>query len=506
MRDTTAVANQRDSLKNHAVRGLALTLVFSGGAVFEAVTLSSLHNADLWRHLRVGSWILDTRVWPHTGLFSQSAALPWRDFSWGYDVFAALVYRSLGLRALPALQMTFHVALAVLTFLLAGGRRRFWSAAAFSILVQYVLGTLGPTSEFCSVLFFALQLILIQKVRSSGDSRWTYLLPPLFVFWANCDIDFVFGIAVLILFVLSLLAEAFGASVGWSWAQQPRRRVPIKIALVAGFACLAASLVNPYGYQAYPAFLQTQADAINVNVSGHLAMGFQRPQDYLLLVLTMIAFLVLGLLRSRQLFPVSLLILCAVLAFHAERAGWLAALASVLVIGEATSQQNADHHPVAPCWSRRFAGGIASLTLLLCAAFFFLCVPANNAMLLARVADQFPVRACDYIREHQLPQPLFNDDQWGNFLTWYLPQYPVALDSRRGLYPEDAERDYAKVMKADLGYQDFPPMRQAQTLLLQKNSVMAEALRGLPGFQIVYEDALAIVFLQQSKDYKSASD
>jgi hypothetical protein len=499
MRDTT-VANQRDSLKSHAIRALGVALVFSGGAVFEAVGLSSLHNADVWRHLRVGSWILDTRAWPHTGLFSQSASLPWRDFSWGYDVLAALVYGFFGLRALPALLMMFRVALAAVTFFLAGGRRNFWTAAAFSILAQYVLGTLGPTSEFCSVLFFAVQLILIQKVQSSGDSRWIYLLPLLFALWANCDIDFVFGIAALILFVLSLLAEAFGASVGWSWAQQARGCVPIKTALIAGFACLAASLVNPYGYQAYPAFFQTQADAINVNVSGHFAMGFHRPQDYVLLLLTMIAFLVLGLLGSRQLFPALLLILCAVVAFHAERVGWLVALASVFVIGEATSQQNADRQPVASCWLPRFAGMTASLTLLLCAAFFLLCVPATNATLLARVADQFPVRACDYLREHQLPQPLFNDDQWGSFLTWYLPQYPVSIDSRRGLYPEDAERDYAKVMKADLRYQDYPPIRQAQTLLLQKNSVMAEALQELPGFQVAYADALAIVLLQRSKD------
>lgn len=500
MRDTTSVAHQCHSPKSQAIRGLALALVFSGAAIFEARTLSSLHHADVWRHLRMGSWILDTRAWPHTGLFSQSAGLPWRDSSWGYDVLAALAYRSLGLRALPALLMMFRVALAVLAFFLAGGRRRFWAAAAFSVLVQYVLGTFGPTSEFCSVVFFGVELGLIQKTRISEDFRWMYLLPPLFVLWANLDVGFVYGIAVSILFVLFSILAARGAAAGWSWLPQTRTRVPVQTAIIVGVACLAASLVNPYGGHAYPAFFQTQTGAINVNVSGYGAMGFHRPQDYLLLLLTMTAFLVLGLFRSRHLFPVSLLIFCTILAFRDERAGWLVALASLFVIGEATSQQNADGRQSAPYWSQRFSAATASVTLLLCGSFFFLYVPSNNATLLAQVADQFPVRACDYIRQHQLPQPFFNDDQWGSFLTWYLPEYPVAIDTRRGLYSEAQERDYAKVMNADLRYQDFPPMRQAQTLLLQKNSVIAEALRGLPGFQVAYEDTLAILLLQQPKD------
>jgi hypothetical protein len=497
MRDAILVASKRDALGTQPIRALALTLFLSAGAIFEALVLSSLHDPEVWRHLRVGAWILDTRAWPHSGLFSQSADLPWRDFSWGYDVLAALVYRFLGLRAVPALLMMFRVALAVVTFVLAGGRRQFWTAAALSVVVQYLLGTLGPTSEFCSVVLFGVELILIQKVRISGDCRWMYLLPPLFVLWASFDIGFVYGIVVFILFAFFSVAEPRGASAGWSWVQETRAR---KTVIVAGLACLAASLVNPYGYQAYPTFCRSQTDAINVNLPGYAAMGFHRPQDYLLLLLTMAAFLTLGLLRSRQLFPASLLIFCTILAFHAQRAGWLVALASLFVMGEAIPRQKTTKRQGARSWPGKLSVATACLMLLLCGVFFFVCVPANNTTLLAHVADQFPVRACDYIRQHELPRPVFNGDEWGNFLTWYLPEYPVAIDSRRGLYSEDQESDYANVMKAGMRYQDFAPMRQARTLLMEKKRVMGEALRELPDFQVAYEDAQAIVFLQQNKE------
>ena len=119
---------------------------------------------------------------------------------------------------------------------------------------------------------------------------------------------------------------------------------------------------------------------------------------------------------------------------------------------------------------------------------------------MARIAEIFPVRACDQIRDHQLPGPLFNSYAWGSFLTWYLPEYPVAIDGRRGLYPDQEEIDYFKVMIAEIPYQSFPPMQRARTLLLDKQGIMGEALRGLPGFHVAYEDSISIVLLQDKKE------
>jgi hypothetical protein len=500
MENSSSVANARDALGRHAIQALVLALVFSVAAVWETLTPSSLHNPDIWRHLRIGSWILANRAWPQGGLFSQSAGSPWRDFSWGYDVLAAIAYQFLQLRAVPALLLSFRVALAVITFFLAGGQRNFWIAVGFSAVVQYVLGGFGPTSEFCSVVFLGVELILIQKTRTSGDSRWMYFVPALFLFWANLDIGFVYGIFVFLLFVLCLSIESYGTARDWSLVQKTGAQVSVKTAAVTALACLAASLVSPYGYHAYPAFFADQGDTMNVNIPGYAAMGFHRGQDYVLLLLTMSAFTALGVFRSRQPFPLSLLIACTILGFHAERAGWLVALASLFVIGEIFSEANQNSAQYVRNWSWQLTTATAILAILVCGTFFFVRVPSSNEVLLARVADQFPIRACNYIRQHDLPRPVFNADEWGSFLTWYLPEYPVAIDSRRGLYSEEQESGYAKVMKADMRYQDFAPMREAQTLLIEKNSVMGEALRGLPGFQVAYEDVLAIVFLQQAKE------
>jgi len=146
------------------------------------------------------------------------------------------------------------------------------------------------------------------------------------------------------------------------------------------------------------------------------------------------------------------------------------------------------------------------VSLGLVVLLYGLLVPRDRNALLGRMAENLPVRACDYIREQQLPAPIFNTQTWGGFLTWYLPEYPVAIDGRRALYPDKWETDYFRVMKVLAPYQDFAPMIQARTLLLYKQSVMGDALRNLAGFRVAYEDNLAVVLVHDNDTRASSRE
>lgn len=125
----------------------AMLVLFASAAILEAfrlTSLSALTNGDVWWHLSSGLWIIQHRAFPRSGLFSQAAAQPWIASSWGYDLLLAWAYKLLGLRAIPVLLMCFKAALAVVTFLLAGGlRSRFWAAVALSAIAQYILGSIS---------------------------------------------------------------------------------------------------------------------------------------------------------------------------------------------------------------------------------------------------------------------------------------------------------------------------------------------------------------------------
>ncbi len=76
----------------------------------------------------------------------------------------------------------------------------------------------------------------------------------------------------------------------------------------------------------------------------------------------------------------------------------------------------------------------------------------------------------------------------------------MAIDGRRGLYPEETELGYFKAMNADIPYRQFPPMNRARTFLMDKAGIMGEALRGVKGFQAIYEDNLSIVYSHETQE------
>jgi hypothetical protein len=458
--------------------------------------LSSITAADFWWHLQTGLEILRTHTLPHTGWFSQSAKLPWIASSWLYDVRIAGWYQLLGLRSLPVLSSIAKLFLAMLMFLLAGGLRgRFWTALALSVVAQYLLFQMPPLPVFCSVLALSIELILLLEFRGRG-SRWViFSLPLLFLAWANLDSHFVYGILVLLLFVAAWLAEPKLSPTAPGISERKRMRSVVLLAIVA--ASIVATWMTPYGWQPWATFWANATSAANVYFPDYQGLRFRSPQDYVLMLLTMAAFLSLGMRRSRDLFQISLLVLCTVAAFHAQRDGWLLVLAAVAVIANPVTEE-------APSGERRATSGESRATFLLAAGVSLVLllvvvaarIPGRDAVL-AKISEHYPVAAADYIRTNHLPTPMFNPYPWGGFLTWYLPEYPVAVDGRTDLYGPDFNIQYAKTMNFEAHYSTFLPLNGAGTILLDKSSTMASALPKVRGFKTVYSDNVAVVLVRE---------
>ena len=54
-----------------------------------------------------------------------------------------------------------------------------------------------------------------------------------------------------------------------------------------------------------------------------------------------------------------------------------------------------------------------------------------------------PVRAVDYLRQHPLPGPIFNESGIGSYLIWAVGErLPVFIDPRVELFPPALWHDY----------------------------------------------------------------
>lgn len=485
------------------VRLSLLLVLFAASAVHEACRLSALFNNDVWWHLRTGIWILEHHTVPHTGLFSQYPGLPWIASSWGYDVLIAAAHKLFGLRAIPMLLMSFKVGLAVATFLLARGwGGNFWAVILLSAVAQYVLVDVQPTPALFSIVFFAVELVLLLECRRSGDVRLLFWMPLLFLLWANLHIQFVIGLFVMAWFLFALFTEQILRRSGVTWIHERQPALPLATVGAVTGAAICSTLVNPYGFHLFQDVLKNAYSEVSFRYFDEMrAMSFRWPQHYVLLSLVMAAFLALGRQRSRDPFKLGIMIAGSLVAFRIQRDMWCIVLPSVAVLADAfcaEPQAPAERAVGANSW--RWEKPLLSVMVLAVFVAAASRVPNDN-VLMNKLSGRFPVKACGFIRENHLPNPLFNAYKWGGFLTWYLPEYPVAMDRRVDLYGEELTEQHFKITGGSQRLDKDPSFSRAQTILLERDSAMARALTTLPAltplYRMLYSDGVAMVLARK---------
>jgi hypothetical protein len=495
------VAHTRGSIFDTApVRMFALLILLTAAPVYAALSLTPLLNGDIWWHLSSGLWIFQNRTFPRSGLFSQYADRPWADISWGFDVLTAGAYKFMGLRAFAVLLMGFKVALAAATFLLARGRRgNFWCAIVLSAIAQYVIVDLLPLPALFSIVLFAVELLLLLESRRSGDLRGLYWLPVLFFYWANVHGQFLLGLLLLGLYLVAEVTEFLLYSSGVRSFPAPAHSLT-RVSAIAGVSVIA-TLLTPYPFEIFQsAFQTTYSKVLFDNFQEMQAMAFRRPQHFVLMLLGMAAFFALGRQRSRDLFKLIVLAIFLMLAFRFQRDVWCVVFPAIAVIADAVADWRREpepcHNSARWKWERPLLA-ILVLVVLLVAIFRMPSNPTSMKL----VSRAFPVKACDFIRANQLPGPLFNTYYWGGFLTWYLPEYPVSIDSRVNLYGDEITARYFKVSNGTERLETDPRFAGAHTLLLERNSGMLKALTTIPvlrdQFRVAYQDDVATVLVRQ---------
>ncbi|HVC40445.1 MAG TPA: hypothetical protein VND54_00545 [Candidatus Saccharimonadales bacterium] len=217
---------------------LAAILILTAG-----VGLDALSDPDVWWHIRLGDWIIEHHQIPAGELFAYTAfGNPLVAHEWlSETIFAALaaagglllVTMVMGLVAWSALGATVlrgHLRGAgpvVLAIGLALGAR----------VAEPVLGTRPQVFTFALICWTL--WIADTYLRSGGRRIW--LLPPLFLLWANLHAGFIAGVGLLVMVVA---AEAVKRR--WSIGTvAPRRRIT-GLGMAVGASALAACL-NPYG-------------------------------------------------------------------------------------------------------------------------------------------------------------------------------------------------------------------------------------------------------------------
>jgi hypothetical protein len=109
--------------------------------------------------------------------------------------------------------------------------------------------------------------------------------------------------------------------------------------------------------------------------------------------------------------------------------------------------------------------------------------------------ENFPVTAVEFIKSHEIPQPIYNEYHWGGYLIWKLyPQYRVFIDGRADVYGDALIEEYFTIHDGEPSWKTPIDKYKIQSVLVEPNTAIASLLRQDPSWQKVFEDQQAVIF------------
>lgn len=485
--ESTSSSSQAPSPRAEmTARGLLLTCVYSIVAILGVFTVPGI-NVDIWWHMSAGRWILHHHAFPQVDMLSRLTPSPsWHAYSWLFDVIMYSLYRDFHLVGALAYITVMMLAIFAALHRMSGRLQPDFMKAVLVAMAGTLCMTplYTPRTWLFSILFFIIQLDLLHRARSSG--RWQTLLwlLPLYALWANLHIQFMDGLVVLGATACEPLLMRF-----WPWPEPPRLPAGKLFAILGG--CIAATLVNPYGWGLYiSAFkLVSEHDVFN-HIQELGAIPFRIWQNYLFLALVIAAVAFLARRKTPDLWRWMLLAGGLIVSFRSLRDIWFLTAIAVMILAEELPSKT----PVLRPLPKLIRPVMAVVVLLIAFGVARLMGIGNDSLNKYRNLA-LPVKAANVVLERHYPGPLFNTYDWGGYLRWRTGM-PVSIDGRAALYGGKRFMRSLNTWGGGPGWAKNPDLKTANLVIGPVGDALTQLLRQDPDFRLVYQDKVAAVFVR----------
>ena len=493
LRRTTLLAKIEPNLR----QGVLLALVY---LLLVSQALLPVEDPDLWWHLRTGDWILQQKAVPVTDPFSTYGnGKPWVAYSWLFDVIVQNLFRMFGLTGIVWFTALFALVIALVIHRLVRQAHRNLAeevliTAAIMIAIKPLM---SPRSWLFSIVFFTLEITALLHYRKSRDSKALLWLPLIFLVWANVHLQFLYGLAVLFLFLLEPYIQNALLKNGLIKDLPPLPSPTRKVFLIA-LCCIAATFVNPYHIYVYKPIFEVIRDTKAFDMIMELqSLSFRSLEAWVFLLLIAAVLFAAGWQREKRLFNLGLLAMAIFLAFRAQRDVWVGAVAAALLIADWPSPQNKQQRL---SWS---IVGVAGVVIAAGTLYFAQWRDLSEKNLWTHVAKKYPMQAVNFLRQQKMTGPIYNNYDWGGFLIWSLPEFTVSMDGRSNLHTEKRVEENRKTWWGTPRWSSDSELAEAQVVIGPAELPIVSLLKRDNRFVLCYEDRLAAVFVS-SKNYKHA--
>lgn len=480
------------------------------------LTLQPLTEPDFGWHLRTGLDLLQNGgKLPVLDPYSHS--MPdwhWVEHAWMTDLIIGAFYSLFGALGV----ILFFGAVTAGAWLVASlfaPCNMTYRLLACALSLWVALPFLGARTQMVTLLGLAVLLVLLRRSLHGGNCA-LWLIPPLFLFWANLHGGFTVG-----LFLLGLVVACSAMiNVFLLWSPGLSTRVDEtppswsaigQLMLSAGIAA-SVTLVNPYGWRLYgeiidslsnqfmldslqewqPVSLSTLAGRsyalylIGLGIA--LAAWYRRIEPVRWVVWIVFLFLSLRHMRNIPLFLLVSLPLCAELLARG--------------LGRVTGWLNLNSVRIRRCL---LAGTLA-------AGLFVVWLGPDHLQRVIQSGWQpeeyfkgtsYPVEAVQWIREHRdrVGRRLYNDYAYGGFLLWWLPEEKIFIDGRMPAWRSGDRwifQDYVALSLTDPPRLSVLSIYSIDWAIVRRKSLLDEALAREQTWKREYEDGKVAIYVQSS--------
>lgn len=459
-----------------------------------------LMDGDTGWHIRTGEYILAHHAVPTQDLFSFSkAGQQWFAWEWLSDVLYAVLFGIGGLKAIVLFAGAWIAAFA--TVLLRYAVWRGANGLAAACVCLFAVG--GSSMHFLArphlftLLLLPACLWLVEADRRK-NTPWVWLLIPVTTVWANLHGGFLIFVVCLALLAVGSAAESMLGRPRWPAVRR-------YTALTA--ACLAATLVNPYGLALHTHIIQyMQSNWIKDLVQEFQAPTFRSEGQFQYEVLLIGGMVLCGLLLRKQRITETLWLLflahasltslrhaplyvgvAAPLIASELSAGWRS-----LAAGRKKSSVLTILHQLGEDLTGNFARS-SVWPVLVIAALVFLDAPL-------KWPRDFPSEAFPIAMVHENAKllesgRLLTTDQWGDYIIYcFYPRQKVWIDGRSDFYGESLGTEYLHLLQGAYDWRNILDRQGFDVALLPVNWPLAEMLKLDRSWQVIKDDGHTILF------------
>jgi hypothetical protein len=458
-----------------------------------AVRQCAYIDPDLWWHLQTGQDIVQTKVIPHTDIYSfTKAGSEWVAHEWLSEVFIYAIFRVAGWAGLITIFPALITLALIITYRRCPGKPY---VAALAILLAAASSSplFGIRPQMLTFLLASIYIAVLEKFARTGQAGSLRWLVPMMLLWVNLHAGYAVGLGIVGLYIISYVLDR-----SWSllW--------PSVLTLIA---CTVTVPLNPNGFRMFTYPLETlTSPAMAQYIDEWASPDFHK---LMFLPLAALLFMLLLVLSSSPKRPrpgeLFLLLVTGLGALRSARHIPIFAILATPILAKYLWNLMLSRG-----WERWFTKPeTPAAAAALMFNVVFLLAPATLAV--ARVwhfvaherayeAAHYPADAVDFLEVRHVSGPIYNEYGWGGYLIRRLyPAHLVYIDGRADVYGDAFMTETLGVYDGKPGWHGPLKRLGVNTVLISPDSALASLLRSDGDWKRVYEDGQAVVFTKSAQ-------